>query len=528
MGLFLACTTLSFAQAPYGGTALYIRGSLVGSWDALDQNVMTHVSGTNTYTVTVTIDGPNEFKIADSTWGIVNLGGGDDYLDPAFGISTINMERGANPLNIFAELPAGTYTFTLDATDTEAPVLTVAEGSGGGGGETPDFRMAMYTLNAMSNAGAVPNGVAATATFREISDSTTLVTLTLTAGPTGTAVSHVAHIHHNDAATGGGIAYHLGPIDGNANGPGSSDYLVNQSFDALVAFNGYINIHESAAALGNIVSQGNIGSNATADVVASDLTPIADPRSMTYPLSARTNEGAIPSGVEATATFTEMTADLTLVQLQLLGGATGAAVSHVAHIHNNPAAQGGGIAYFLGPIDGMTAASGGSFALVNASFDTLTAFNGHINIHESGASLANVVARGNIGSAYSGIPASLPAALSTSFAYNDAASPTEPQFFRSLWFGIFYGDPATPNWIYSIDHGWVYVWPGQNTGSMWLWHTTIGQNLFLNASTPGYIYSPSLGWLYYPQQDVFNTSVRLFWSFASQDWITIDLANPAA
>ena len=90
----------------------------------------------------------------------------------------------------------------------------------------------------------------------------TLVTLELTNGTTGTDVCHPAHIHMNSAAEGGSIVYFLGPVDGLGASEGISYAVVMESFDFLTDFDGYINIHESNAALGNIVSQGDIGSNA--------------------------------------------------------------------------------------------------------------------------------------------------------------------------------------------------------------------------------------------------------------------------
>lgn len=123
-----------------------------------------------------------------------------------------------------------------------------------------------------------------------------------------------------------------------------------------------------------------------------------DPRQATFDLKANTNSGAVPDGVEASAIFREWTNDHTLVELILSGGSTATDVSHTAHIHFNSAEEGGGIAFFLGPIDGLEAAPGLSQFLVDQSFDTLIKFNGHINIHESNAALGNIVAQGNIGS----------------------------------------------------------------------------------------------------------------------------------
>jgi hypothetical protein len=116
-----------------------------------------------------------------------------------------------------------------------------------------------------------------------------------------------------------------------------------------------------------------------------------------YDLEAQTNDGAIPDGVDATATFWEYTENQTIVTLELDGdSATGANVSHPAHIHNNSASEGGGIAVYLTPIDG-SGGGGTSARVVNQPFDSLTTFDGYINIHESVENLGNVVSQGNIG-----------------------------------------------------------------------------------------------------------------------------------
>ncbi|PEN09278.1 hypothetical protein CRI93_00685 [Longimonas halophila] len=253
-----------------------------------------------------------------------------------------------------------------------------------------------YDLAAQSNSGAIPDGVNGTATFWRYGDTQTIVTLELTDGATGASVSHPAHIHNGSAEEGGSIEYYLTPLDGSGGG-GTSARVIDVPFEELTDFNGYINIHESVANLGTVVSQGNIGANASG-TVQEGLEFIESPRSTDYDLAANANDGDVaPNGVPATATFLELTSDLTLVTLDMnIDGATGASVSHPAHIHNGNAAEGGGIEYYLGPIDGSDADSRSS-KIVSEPYDTLTGFDGYINIHESVANLGTVVSQGNIG-----------------------------------------------------------------------------------------------------------------------------------
>ena len=275
----------------------------------------------------------------------------------------------------------------LAACDDDDPV--------GPGNEGPPDAIS-YDLTAQSNSGAIPGGVSGTATFWRYGDSQTIVTLELTDGATGASVSHPAHIHNNTAEEGGSIAYYLTPLDGSGGG-GTSARVIDIPFDELTDFNGYINIHESVANLGNVVSQGNIGANAEG-TPQDGLNFVESPRTTDYDLAANSNGGDVaPDGVPATATFLELTSDMTLVTLDMnLDGATGASVSHPAHIHNNSASEGGNIAYYLGPIDGSDPNSRSS-KIVAESYDTLTGFDGYINIHESVANLGAVVSQGNIG-----------------------------------------------------------------------------------------------------------------------------------
>lgn len=287
-------------------------------------------------------------------------------------------------LSLFASLLAGLLLLagcdSNDSDDDDAPLRQIS-----------------YNLAAQSNSGAIPSGVNGTVTFWEVNDTQTLITLELDGGATGAAVSHPAHIHENDAATGGPIAIYLSPIDGTDGSGGTSARLVNRSFDEMAEFDGYVNIHESVANLSTVVSQGNVGANASG--TTGDGLDLNDPlRQQSYALDAQTNNGsAAPNGIDGGVVFTELTDDLTLVSLQLdITGATGADVSHVAHIHDNDAATGGPIAFFLSPIDGTDEAAR-SDKLVGASFDTLIEYNGYVNIHESAANLGAIVSQGNIG-----------------------------------------------------------------------------------------------------------------------------------
>jgi hypothetical protein len=262
--------------------------------------------------------------------------------------------------------------------------------------EEQSLRSVSYSLQAQSNDGAIPDGVSGTVTFWEVNPNQTLVTLELDDGATETSVAHPAHIHENSAGEGGGIAIYLTPIDGSG-GEGTSARIVQQSYDTLVNFDGYVNIHESVANLGTVVAQGNIGANAEGDE-GEGLDLVDDLETASYPLSANSNGGSVaPDGIGGTVTFQALTEDQTIVSIRLdVSGATGAEVAHPAHIHEGSAEQGGDIEYYLSPIDGTDEAASSS-KLVEESYEDLIGFDGHVNVHESIANLGSVVSKGNIG-----------------------------------------------------------------------------------------------------------------------------------
>jgi hypothetical protein len=257
-----------------------------------------------------------------------------------------------------------------------------------------------YTLSANTNSGALPDGVGATATFQALNESQTLVTLALDDGPTGTNLAHPAHIHLNTAEEGGGIEIYLTPLDGlsQPNNNATSTEIIDQSFAEMLRFGGHINIHESNANLGNVVAQGDIGANARG--VAVDAVPLADdPQSTTYDLAPNTNAGLLPDGVSAQVEVLELGDSQTLVTIRLPDGPTDTPLGHPSHIHTNSASDGGGIDVYIAPIDGLAHPNNdaASSQIVDRSYDELTSFDGHVNLHESNANLGNVIARGDIG-----------------------------------------------------------------------------------------------------------------------------------
>ncbi|TYA56016.1 CHRD domain-containing protein [Formosa maritima] len=228
------------------------------------------------------------------------------------------------------------------------------------------------------------NNVSGIAKFIKNDDNSTTVELDFTAIPTGG--SHPAHIHYNTAAEGGAIAITLGTVNGDTGFSTISFTTLDDgtpiTYDELMSFDGYINVHESESQLNIIVAQGDIGQN--------ELTGV----SKTYTLG----EKDIP-GISGTAVFSERENGESLAVIQLLNTVIGEL--HPAHIHFNTAVEGGDIAFTFNSVNGET---GKSYTNVKELDDAtsflyidIIGFDGYINVHESDMNLDTIIAQGDIG-----------------------------------------------------------------------------------------------------------------------------------
>lgn len=236
-----------------------------------------------------------------------------------------------------------------------------------------------YTLGAFGN-----SGVSGEATFTELSDGTIEISLDLAGTPSGGI--HPAHIHVNTAAEGGGIAISLEPVDGSS---GSSMTIVTGlddgtpiSYNELMEFDGYINVHLSPTELGTIVAQGDIGQNKLSGEF------------FNYDLGEKAVDG-----ISGTATFYERENGEALAILELANTPDGGV--HPAHIHSNTAADGGGILFSFSAVDGTSGNSRTNVAMyddgTSFSYADIEALDGYINVHLSADELGTIVAQGDIG-----------------------------------------------------------------------------------------------------------------------------------
>ena len=238
-----------------------------------------------------------------------------------------------------------------------------------------------YDLASVSD----PN-ISGTATFIQNADNSTTVNLQLTGTPTGG--QHPAHIHFNTAAESGTIAVTLGTVDGDTGFSTATFSELNNgtavSFQDMLTFDGYINVHVSATNLSTLVAQGDIGQN--------ELTGV----SQSYIL----NEVDAPN-INGVATFFQRVNGEALAVLDIEN--TPVDGTHPAHIHlGSVATAPGPIIFTFNPVNGATGISRTNVTELDGGaafgYDDVLTVDGYINVHLSASMLGTIVAQGNIGS----------------------------------------------------------------------------------------------------------------------------------
>lgn len=208
--------------------------------------------------------------------------------------------------------------------------------------------------------------VSGTATFAKRQNGKALVIVALTNTQPGT---YASHIHTNTIAQGGGIVLNLNAVDGTTGIAKTSVDTLNNgtpiTYDELLNFNGYLNVHSGSSFLG----QTDIGGNElTGDQKVYTLTPVIDP------------------AVTGTATFAKRKKGTTLVTVEMHNTQPG---TYASHIHTNTIAQTGGIVINLKSVDGSIGVARTSVDTLNngtpITYEELLDFNGYLNVH-SGSS----------------------------------------------------------------------------------------------------------------------------------------------
>ncbi|WP_347174812.1 hypothetical protein [Polaribacter uvawellassae] len=240
-------------------------------------------------------------------------------------------------------------------------------------------RSKVYNLAALTN-----TNISGTATFLEYEDSSTGIKLDLQNTTTGN--THPAHIHLNTAVEGGEVKITLAPVDG-ATGKSTINIKTKDdgssiTYNELLEYNGYINIHLSASQAATIVAQGDIGQN--------ELTG----KLKEYPLATKD-----VAGIDGVAKFYERVNGSTLAVIILNNPKP--AGSYPVHIHSGAAGTGGGIILPLNNVDGATGKSKTQITKLadntDLPYSEIKNLDGYINVHKSAAEISTIVAQGNIG-----------------------------------------------------------------------------------------------------------------------------------
>lgn len=233
--------------------------------------------------------------------------------------------------------------------------------------------------------GSVANpDISGTAKVIANEDNTITVELNLQNTPSGGM--HPAHIHFNTAVEGGDVAITLGTVDGSTGMSSVTFSALDDgtviSYEDLLDFDGYINVHASADDLGTLVAQGDIGQNKlTGTNKVYDLGSVA------------------VEDIDGTATFAERVNGEALAIIMLDN--TPADGMHPSHIHMNTAAEGGDIAFTFNPINGATGISKTNVSAfddgTNFTYLDVLTYDGYINVHVSADDLGTLVAQADIG-----------------------------------------------------------------------------------------------------------------------------------
>jgi hypothetical protein len=224
--------------------------------------------------------------------------------------------------------------------------------------------------------------------FQERNNGFALATIALEGTPDGG--EHPAHIHENSAIIGGGILFTFNPVIGDTGmsmtdtrqgeGMGESPF----TYDEILDVDGYVNVHLSAADLGTIVAQGDIGQN---ELTGEEKSYMLDEKDV--------------DGISGSILFQERKNGFALATIALEGTPDGG--EHPAHIHENSALEGGGILFTFNPVIGDTGMSitdtrqGEGMDESPFTYEEILDVDGYVNVHLSATDLGTIVAQGDIG-----------------------------------------------------------------------------------------------------------------------------------
>ncbi|MBC7389570.1 MAG: hypothetical protein H7329_10190, partial [Opitutaceae bacterium] len=142
-------------------------------------------------------------------------------------------------------------------------------------------------------------GFTGTVTFTEVGSTQTRVDISMNGD---NVAGHPAHIHQSSAADTGAVVYPLPDVDSK----GKSSKILDVPYSTLINYDGYVNVHLSAAAIGTVIAQTDIGGNVLTGAMK------------TYPILAETGKS-----VSGSVVFKERKNGNTLAITTLTGVSSG-------------------------------------------------------------------------------------------------------------------------------------------------------------------------------------------------------------
>jgi hypothetical protein len=222
-------------------------------------------------------------------------------------------------------------------------------------------------------------GITGTATFNETSATSTSIDIVLVGAPSGT---HPAELRMNSAVEGGAVVLTLDPVDETGK---SSTAVTTISYDQLIAYDGFIQVHKSSSEPGIIYAQGDIGGNV---ITSTNITYLLDTVG-TY-------------NVKGSALFEKRVNGNTLVTITLSGTIAGESYPATINLGSIASIGGGPVVKTLNNVEGSMGTCYTNIRKldsgVDITYDNWLVYDGYINIYQTAVNLENVICHGNIGS----------------------------------------------------------------------------------------------------------------------------------
>jgi hypothetical protein len=222
-------------------------------------------------------------------------------------------------------------------------------------------------------------GVVGTATIIETSTTSVTINVVLT---NASAENHPAEIRMNSVVEGGAIVIALNPVDETGK---SSTLTTNMTYNQLIDYDGFIEVHKNATEQNIILAQGDIGGNV---LTASNITYTLDTIGV--------------FGVSGTALFEKRVNGNTLVTISLTGAIAGDSYPATINLGSIETIGGGPVVMLLNDVDGTNGKGYTNVRKLDSgldiTYDNWLVYDGYINIYQNSVNSNNIICHGNIGS----------------------------------------------------------------------------------------------------------------------------------